>query len=250
MISSAIQTAGAAYPKILAIETSSNLGGVALLDGEAVRGCVLAWMAGAHSRRLLADVDELLRREELKVADLDLLVASLGPGSFTGLRIGWATIKGLSLASGVPMVGASSLLVLAGAAAACEGLVCPALDARKGELYTALYRMRSGSCEPVLPECVIAPARWLAHVAEVAQGAPVLWLGAGARQYAELLLAGSPAGSRLLGPAFDAPDPVRLALLGREQARAAGPADAAAIEPNYLRASEAELARRPAGSMP
>jgi tRNA threonylcarbamoyladenosine biosynthesis protein TsaB len=237
--SSSPPSAAAPYRRVLALETSSSLGGVALLEGEQVRGAASTWMAGAHSRRLLSDLDELLRREGLRVEELDLLVVSLGPGSFTGLRIGLATVKGLSLASGVPIAGASSLLTLASAVEACEGLVAPTLDARKGEVYSTLLRMRSGRAETVLAEQAVDPSAWAARVAAAAGSEPVLWLGTGALLYRELLLPPCPAGSRLAGRACDSPQAVHLAFLGREQALRCGPADLARLEPNYLRALDA-----------
>lgn len=232
------------FARVLALETSTARGGLALLEGDEVRLAAVIRIGGAGSRRLLPLLDELLRVEGLQMADLHLLVSSLGPGSFTGLRIGLATIKGLALAAGLPVVGASSLATLAHAASPHDGLVAAVLDARKGEVYAALYRFRQGSRTTLLDETVEPPSRWAARVAAAAAGEPVLWLGTGARLYGELLLGESPPGSWLHGPEFDSPDPAHLALLGRARALAGGPADLAALEPNYLRPSEAELHRK------
>ncbi|MBM4319143.1 MAG: tRNA (adenosine(37)-N6)-threonylcarbamoyltransferase complex dimerization subunit type 1 TsaB [Deltaproteobacteria bacterium] len=223
------------FARVLALETSTTLGGLALLEEDEVRAKLVIRTGGAHSRRLLPLLEELLDQEGLKPHDLHLLVASLGPGSFTGLRVGMATIKGLALAASLPVAGASSLATLAHAAAPCNGLVAPTLDARKGEVYAALYRFHRGQRQTVLAEAVVPPESWAQRVAAAAGGEPVLWLGSGARLYREALAPCSPAGSWLLGAEFESPDPAHLALLGRERALAEGPADLATLEPNYLR---------------
>lgn len=236
------------YPRVLALETSTPVGGVALLDGPRLVSRWTAQMGGSHSRRLLADVHLLLQREGLTVGDLDLIVASLGPGSFTGMRIGLATLKGLAFASGVPVAGASSLLCMAQGAALRDGLVAPALDARKREVYSAVYRCSGGEVEALTDEVVEGPGSWAERVAQLADGEPVVWLGQGARVYAEVLLEPCAAGSRVAGTEWDGPDPAQLALLGRRNAEINGPADLEALEPNYIRPSEAELGRRAAAT--
>lgn len=229
-------------PWILALETSTQLGGVALLRGEQVRGLILANMLGAHSRRLLRDVRAVLADQQIAVGALAAVVVDRGPGSFTGLRVGMATAKGLCWAAGVPLVGVSSLAALAQAACGWRGLVAPTLDARKGEIYGSLLQMGvQGALEPVLPDCVAAPERWAQQVAEAAAGAPVLWIGGGARAYAPVLLAASGAGSRLGHPAIDAPDPVWVGILGGRRLAERGPDPLETLEPDYLRASDAEL---------
>jgi len=229
---------------ILAAETSGTYGGVALLHGDEPQGQTLCRMGGNQSRRLLGDIVALLEAAGIGPRDLDLLVANLGPGSFTGLRVGLATLKGLALAAGVPLVGVSSLRSLALAASARDGLIAPALDARKAEIYGAMFRSQEGKLERLLPDSVEEPAAWAQRVAQVAQGEPVLWLGEGSRQYAAALLAGSPAGSRVWDCATEGPDPTLLARAGRERALRRGTDDLATLEPNYIRPSEAETARR------
>ena len=229
---------------VLALETSTPLGGVALLEGTELRCRVVARMAGSHSRRLLSDIAAMLSNAGLSMEDVDLLVVSLGPGSFTGLRIGIATAKGLALASGAPLVGVSSLATMAAAASAREGLVAPALDARKRQVYSALYRIGEGRTEQILEESVEDPALWGQRTARAASGEPVLWIGAGAQLYRDQLLAPCAPGSRVGRALWDAPDPAFLALLGREKASGEPPGEWAALEPNYIRLSDAELARK------
>ncbi|MCK5153696.1 MAG: tRNA (adenosine(37)-N6)-threonylcarbamoyltransferase complex dimerization subunit type 1 TsaB [Spirochaetales bacterium] len=92
-----------------------------------------------HSETLVTEIDLFLKREDLSVSDLDLIVCPAGPGSFTGLRIGMATAKGLSLGSGVPMVTVPTLDMIAYGLDFFDGIVVPLIDARKKRYYTAIY---------------------------------------------------------------------------------------------------------------
>jgi len=232
-----------AGPWILALETATNLGGVALMRGELLRGRIVANMQGAHSRRLLRDARALLTDEGIDFDALSAVAVDRGPGSFTGLRVGMATAKGLCLAASVPLVGVSSLEALAHGVCGWVGLVAATLDARKGEVYGSLLRAHGdGSRESVVGDCLARPESWAARVTKHASDEPVLWLGVGARLYAEVLLGASPAGSRLAHPAWDAPDPAWVAILGQRRLAQHGADPLDALEPDYLRASDAELA--------
>src|ERR1700716_1900397 len=113
--------------KLLAVESATLSGGVALLDGDRLLGEITLNIAITHSERLMSAVDRLLADCGLAPADLDGLAVSVGPGSFTGLRVGPATRT--ALAARLPFADAP---------------VCPILDARKGEVYLSLYRWREG----------------------------------------------------------------------------------------------------------
>ena len=124
---------------ILAIDSSTPVAGVALLDEEKLIREEFINYKKNHSETLMPMIDELLRGCDRSLADLTALAITIGPGSFTGLRIGLATIKGLSLAADLPVVGISTLDVLAHNIVYSDTLVCPMLDARKQEIYTAFY---------------------------------------------------------------------------------------------------------------
>lgn len=130
--------------KILALDTSTLTGSVALIDDGAVLAESVARVRANHSEQLLPLVDEVLARAGVKLDALDRIAVGVGPGSFTGVRIAVATAKGLHLASGVTLVGVSSLDALVASAWGACGPVLAALDARRGELYAALYEVRSG----------------------------------------------------------------------------------------------------------
>ena len=143
----------------LSIETSGTVGGVAFIrDGRLVAEVTLAGNE-THSRRLMLTTRWLMQRLGVGWSDLDLLAVSLGPGSFTGLRIGIATAKGLAFALGLPLFGVSTLDALASHVFPGKGdLVCPLLDARKSQVYMACYQYGGpGEIERISPYRVIFP---------------------------------------------------------------------------------------------
>ena len=126
--------------KILGIDTSTSCGSVGLIDGDSVIAEYLIDIPVTHSERLLGSIEHVLRQAGCSTGELDGWAISLGPGSFTGLRIGVSTIKGLAFATQKPVAGVPTLDVLAFNISPTPYLICPVLDARKGEVYAAFYR--------------------------------------------------------------------------------------------------------------
>src|SRR5262245_4578017 len=126
--------------RVLAVETSTLAGGAALLDGGLVVGEYTLDVSLTHSERLMGAVDRLLSDAGWTVRDLEGLAVSVGPGSFTGLRIGLSTVKGLALALTIPIAAVPTLDALATLLPFAALPVCPVLDARKREVYASLYR--------------------------------------------------------------------------------------------------------------
>ena len=194
---------------------------------------------GGHGGRLPGALSDLLVALGRKLTDVEGYAIGLGPGSFTGLRIGLATWKGLAYASRRPIAGASSLAAMAFAAApaASDGdVLVPLLDAKKGEVYAGFYRAAGSGVAPVAPEAALAPAALAASF----PGLPSrgLAFGDGLRAYRDALAA-------IPALATDVETPPALAV-ARLCARAleGAPYDAAklfALEPHYVRASEAEI---------
>lgn len=164
--------------KILAVETSTLTGSVALLDvsdhraepgilsetysGETstnkkVLGEITLSVSVQHSERLLPMVEMLLNHCACKIEDIDLFAVSVGPGSFTGLRIGIAATQGFSLATGKPLVGVSSLKTLAMNAFGFSGVILPLINAFRGEVYSGLYQSVGHGVEIVGDEGVVSP---------------------------------------------------------------------------------------------
>src|SRR5713226_2055195 len=133
--------------KLLGVESATLSGGVALLDGDRLLGEITLNIAITHSERLLSAVDRLLADCGLAPSDLEGLAVSVGPGSFTGLRVGLATVKGLAMALGLPVAPVPTLDALACNLPFADATVCPLLDARKGEVYCSLYRWREDRME-------------------------------------------------------------------------------------------------------
>jgi len=125
--------------KILAIDTSTSFATVAIAVAEQVVAESLLNTNRTLSARLVPEIERLLATAGLSFNDIDIFAASIGPGSFTGVRGGIAAVQGLSLATGKPCAGYSSLALLAMNFSLSTSLVCPLLDARKSEVYAALY---------------------------------------------------------------------------------------------------------------
>src|SRR2546428_4373699 len=158
--------------RLLAVETSTLAGGAALLDGELVVGEYALDVSRTHSERLMGAIDRLLTDAGWTVRDLEGLAVSVGPGSFTGLRIGLSTVKGLALALSIPIVAVPTLDAMAALLPVRALPLCPVLDARQREVYASVYSWGCGGMDPVWEYLGIAPAD-LARRLE----APVIVLG-------------------------------------------------------------------------
>jgi len=193
-----------------------------------------------HSRRLMVIIKWLMQRLGADWSDLGLLAVSLGPGSFTGLRIGLATAKGLAFALRLPLIGVPTLDALASHVIACNGdLVCPVLDARKSQVYTAIYQIGSSSeLEKISPYHAIFPEGLAALVPD---GQRVLLLGDGLLLYQDIFVHGL--GDRaVIVPGHMAY--VRAASVGilaeLSWQKDRRPDDFKTLKPIYVRPSEAE----------
>lgn len=227
-------------PCILAIDTATPATGLAITRGTATQGEVVASLNLSsnvtHSRRLLTSIDWLMEEVGVSWDDIDAIGVSLGPGSFTGLRIGMATAKGLAAATGSKLLGVSTLESLA-AKCVTEKLICSVLDARKKEVYSALYRCDgAGSVIRVSEISALRPDELARQITE-----PVLMIGDGAVVYRELF-------SELLGDNFS----LAPSALHEPSASFLGMAcgllfdagqflDIGGAVPFYVRSSDAEL---------
>ena len=128
----------------LAFESSAKAASVALLRDGSLISQYSQCSGLTHSRTLLPMAEDLLKNAELKLADIDLFAVAHGPGSFTGIRIGVSTVKGLAWACDKPCVGVSTLESMAWHGLAAGGLICPVMDARRSQVYTALFEIRDG----------------------------------------------------------------------------------------------------------
>lgn len=222
--------------RLLAVETSTLAGGVALLDGERLRGEYLLDVRATHSERLMPAIDRLLADAGWSPGDLTGLAVAVGPGSFTGLRIGLSAVKGLALALGIPIAAVPTLDAMAAALPFAGLPVCPVLDARKGEVYCSLYRWDGTAMRREWEYLALAPSDLAARLSE-----PVILLGDGAVSIASPHARQSPPHRRV-------PSPAAVAVLGHAQLIVGRSVAAADLVPIYLRPSEAELKRRVAAA--
>lgn len=218
---------------VLALDTALTRGGVALARGEKVLAAAGLDPARTHSASLLEAVDAVLAEAGAQLKDLDGLAVTVGPGYFTGLRIGLATALGLALGLGLKMAGLSSLRLLAAGAPEFDGDLWALADARRGLLYAARYRPGRPEPERMGQEMAISPDK----VAGLIKG-PALLVGDGARQYFAQLAGG---GVELAPERFDRTDAGLLARLGAGRLGRGLGRDPGEISPSYLRPSDAEV---------
>ena len=234
---------------ILAFETSAKPVSVALLTGE---GCVVAAEfenAGlTHSVTLMPMAERVLRAAGLTVADVDCFAVAAGPGSFTGLRIGAGTVKGLAWAAEKPCAAVSTLLAMAELHPGFDGIVCCAMDARRSQVYTACFDTADGTVNRLSPDAALSLAELAEHLQAFAR--PILLVGDGAALAAEYLAEHAP-GLSVTVPEdeerFQRADGVALAAW---RAQSGGAADGVSITDangltlNYLRLAQAEREKR------
>jgi len=221
---------------ILALDTASPSGSVALVrDGHLVGESILN-LKTTHSERLLGVVDHLLGGVGCTLDQLDALAVVRGPGSFTGLRVGMATAKGLALALEVPLVGVSSLAALAANAPFARMPVCALLDARKNEVYAGLFSCAAGRPEPLGEERVVPPETFLQGLSGEA-----LFVGDGAERYRSLIVRHLGGGAHFVPTPLNQPRAALVAWLAADELDGAPVSPADLLAPVYLRPSEAEL---------
>lgn len=224
--------------KILALDSTAQVATVALCEGETLLGEYTVNNGNTHSETLLPMVESLLGFFDLTPAKIDLFAVSAGPGSFTGVRIGAATVKGLAFAMNRPCAGVSTLEALAYNLVGCNGLICPVMNARRKQVYTALFRCQDGAMERLLPDSAIA----IEELDEIlkAYNEPIRLCGDGyaiTKQY-------------LTTPTEDTPERLRhqsaysvaqIALLKYQRGESLS--DDTTLAPTYLRLSQAERER-------
>jgi tRNA threonylcarbamoyladenosine biosynthesis protein TsaB len=231
---------------VLALDTTTRGGSLAL----ARDGGVLEVFAGdatrTHATRLPGDILDCLARHRVGLRDVDLYAVAVGPGSFTGLRIGIATIQGLAFANGRLVVGVSALDALVEAAdavvaaEASEGCTRAAwMDAQRGEVYGRLYRRQGGCWEPMCEPAVGSPAQMLAAWLPVLGESASEFVGDGAVVHAAALEGLCPTGARIVLPV--PPIAAAIAAIAARRRSEAGPPHR--IRPLYVRRPDAELAR-------
>jgi tRNA threonylcarbamoyladenosine biosynthesis protein TsaB len=224
--------------KILAVETSTQAGSVAVVDDEELVSERFVKTPRTHSERLLSAIDDVLEMSGVTLAELDGFAVSLGPGSFTGLRIGLSTVKGLAMATEKPLAGIPTLDVLAQNVPFTSRLVCPMLDARKSQIFAALFRWQEdGGLAKLTENMAVKPEDLLGRISE-----EVVVLGSGVRTYQEVILEKLGARTFIAPPHLQHPRAAVVGCLGLDLMKRKGfHGDPLHVVPVYVRPSEAEL---------
>lgn len=226
--------------KILAIETSAKSVSAAVVENGVLLASAYQNMGLTHSRTLMPLVDGMLSAAGLRVQDMDLLAATNGPGSFTGLRIGVSALKGLAWALEKPCCGVSTLAAMARNLAHMEGLIVCAMDARRNQVYNALFLAQDGVLTRQCPDRAIGLAELVEEIKNRPEPKFVVGDGAGLC-YNHLLEQDVPC--RMAPPQLVMQNAVGVALVAEEMAAAGQVTTARDLVPVYLRLSQAERER-------
>lgn len=222
--------------RLLGVDTATGSLSVGLVEN----GCVLAEITlktgRTHATHIMEVIHHVIALPGLRAKDIDGFAVVKGPGSFTGLRIGISTVKGLALASGKPVVGISSLEALAVQCAFFPHLVCPILDARKGEVYSGVFRCCGNGLKRERVEMVGPIEKAIADIP-----APCLFIGDGAVKHRRAIVEALGGGARFVPPASNAIRASTVLHLGMKRFENQDTDDVAALTPDYIRRSDAEL---------
>ena len=222
---------------ILAFESSARAASVALVEDGRLISQYSQCSGLTHSRTLLPMAEDMLKNAELSLDKVDLFAVAHGPGSFTGIRIGVSTVKGLAWAADKPCVGVSTLEAMAWHGLAAGGLVCPVMDARRSQVYNALFQVENGKPVRLCEDRPIALSQLAEELRDL--NAPAFLIGDGA-ELAEKYL------REQAIPCTVAPENLRwqsawgVAMAAMDKT----PGNADALLPVYLRLSQAERERQ------
>ncbi len=224
---------------VLGIEAATPVAAVAVVEGERVLAERLVNNQRTHSVNLLPMIKAVLEDAQVTREDLGGIAVSSGPGSFTGLRIGMATAKTLAQVWGLPIVGISTLDALAHPLTGQGGLICPILNARKDEVYAAVYRTIEGKLERLEGPMAVRPGELVRRLEPLEL--PVTLLGDGVPVYGEFFK--KQLGKRVFFAPGSAmwPRGAPVAELGYRRLMAGEGKDPLELVPNYIRLSEAEV---------
>jgi len=224
--------------RVLGIDTSTSCGSVGLVDDGRIIAAHLLNTPVTHSERLLAAIDLVLQEGRCPAKDLDGWAISLGPGSFTGLRIGVSTVKGLSFATGKPVAGVPTLDALASQVSLTPYLICPVLDARKKEVYASFYRYEEeeGTLKRQSPYQAIRPEHLIKVIEE-----RTIFIGEGVRTYGSFFKESLPSLTAFVSPSLNVLHGSTVATLGLGLLHRGEALDLSTFTPIYIRASEAEI---------
>ena len=227
--------------KILAIETSTMLGGIAITDDAS--GLIAEArlnVKSTYSERLMTEIDHVLNNSGLAISDIDVFAVAIGPGSFTGLRIGLTTVKGFSCATGKPIVAVPTLEAFAWNFSYSRYPVCTLLDARRKEVYAALFQWAGDGFIRLVAEVSIKVERLLEETKRLPDER-IIFAGEGATIYKNEIMHAM--GEKVIFAPHEKmmPSPANVAYMGMNKALKGEFSEPVSLVPFYLRKSEAEI---------
>ncbi len=228
---------------ILALDSTATSGSVALCEDETLLAEFTVNTGNTHSETLLPMVEYALTITGRAVDDIDLFACTAGPGSFTGVRIGAATVKGLAFGRGKPCVGVSTLASLARNALPSEGMICPVMNARREQVYNALFTSDIRSLTRLCPDRALAIAELGEELQASYANCPVYLVGDGARLVFDALSTSLGTRLRLLPERLIHQSGYNTAQEALASYRAGISVTDAELVPVYLRPSQAERMR-------
>ena len=224
--------------KILAIDTSALVASVAVIDEEKLLGEYILNSKKTHSQTLMPMIQEVLKSAELELKEVDAIAVAKGPGSFTGLRIGAATAKGLAYAAKKPLIGVSTLEGLAYNLSFTKYQVCPIMDAKRNQVYTAIYKWKGQNyIEKLEPS-----ALQMDQLLEILQrkNKKVVFIGDGIPVYKQNIIEALGEKAFFALPSTNMQKASSIGLVALEKARLGDYEDVYSFAPVYLRKSQAE----------
>ena len=220
--------------KVLAIDTSTYVLGVAIVEEDKVIGELVTNVKKNHSLRAMPAVEKLMQDCDVKPAELERIVVGKGPGSYTGVRIGVTLAKTLAWSLKIPLVGVSSLELVAANGRYFAGSLCALQDARRGQVYTGLYRYVDGELVTEIEDVNILMTDWLKTLKDKQE--PVLFIGNDVHLHQETIIEYLGELAHFAQVSEHNPRPSELAFLGLKREAE----DAHSFVPNYTRLAEAE----------
>lgn len=219
----------------LAIDTSTNVMGIAIANKEKVIAEFITNEKKNHSIRVMPAIEHVLNEVNITPKQLDRIIVAQGPGSYTGVRIGVSIAKALAWSLNIPLVGISSLELLALNGRFFDGVISPIFDARRGQVYTGLYRFERGEIQAIIDDRIILAREWATELTTMNQ--PVLFLGTDVSKHVETFREKLKQEAQFGSLAQQHPRPGELAILGiqREPVKSVHH-----FSPNYVQIAEAE----------
>ena len=227
--------------KILGIDSSSLVASVAVVEDDILVAEYTINHKKTHSQTLLPMIDEIVKMAEIDLKTIDAIAVSAGPGSFTGLRIGSATAKGLGLALDKPLIHIPTIDAMAYDFCDSDKIICPIMDARRGQVYTGIYRFSDENMEILQQQCAVSIEELLEKLKEI--GGQVIFAGDGIPVYGEYITNNISVPFKFAKPHLNRQRAGAVAALAENYYRQGKTETAMEHRPDYLRKSQAERER-------